>query len=259
MPNTSTRIGWSTRDEVAQQLQAGPVRPLQIIEHQHDRLRLRHHDQQPDHRREHLVPLGVSIRRRRRSQPWQPARQRRDQPGQLRSPRLDVGDELLLGGVGDEVAQRFGEQLVGSGDVLLAMPEQHTRAAVERDPGRLRDQRGLAETRFPRDQQHLPALTGGDPLERIQHRRQLGVSAHDTDRRAHGQPAGQRHDRPRLVRAERFPQHLDGLHRIGQALQGEPAQRTALGGGCGDPPSTARCRPPAPARSRSERTAAPPR
>ena len=39
MPNTSSRIAWSAPDEVAQQLQAGPVRPLQIIEHEHDRLR----------------------------------------------------------------------------------------------------------------------------------------------------------------------------------------------------------------------------
>jgi hypothetical protein len=78
----------------------------------------------------------------------------------------------------------------------------------------------------PRDQQHLPAFTDGDPLERIQHRRQLGVSAHHTDRGANGQPPGQRHDRPRLILAERLPLHLDGLDGLGQTLQGESAQRT---------------------------------
>ena len=107
-------------------------------------------------------------------------------------------DELLLRGVGDEVAEGFGEQLIGGREVFLAVSEQHAGARVERDPGGLGDQRGLAETRFTRDEEHFPALTRGDALERVQHGRQLGSSADDTDRRTNGQAPGQRHHRPRL-------------------------------------------------------------
>ena len=54
---------------------------------------------------------------------------RRDQPDQLRPVRVHVRDELVLGGVGDVVAERFGEELIRGGEIFLAMPEQHTRAA----------------------------------------------------------------------------------------------------------------------------------
>ena len=142
--------------------------------------------------------------------------------------RVHVGDELLLGGVGDVVAERFGEELIRRGEVLFAMPEQHARPAVERGPGRLGDQRGLAQTGLTRDEEHLAAFAPGDTLERIQHRRHLGFPAHDTRRGAHRQTPRQRDDGPGVGRAERFPQHLDGLHRIGQALQGELPERTAF-------------------------------
>ena len=53
------------------------------------------------------------------------------------------------------------------------MAEQHARPAVERGPGRLGDQRGLAETCLTRDEHHLAASARGDALERVQQRRQL--------------------------------------------------------------------------------------
>ena len=52
-----------------------------------------------------------------------PTGQHRNQPGQLRPVGLDVGQELLLGSVGDVVPQCLGEELVGSGEILLAVPE----------------------------------------------------------------------------------------------------------------------------------------
>ena len=126
-------------------------------------------------------------------EPRQPARQRRDQPGQLRTVRVDMGDELLFGGVGDVVAERLGEELVRRGEILFAMPEQHARPAVERSPGRLGDQRGLAQTGLTRDEEHLAALATGDALERVRHRRHLGFPADDTRRGTHAQTARQRH------------------------------------------------------------------
>ena len=160
----------------------------------------------------------------------------------------------VLGGVGDVVAERLGEQLIRGGEILLAMPEQHARPAVERGPGRLGDQRGLAQTGLTRDQQHLAALAAGDPLERIQHRRRsrLRGPRHPTpDARPNGPAAA----RPFGVGPlERLPPHLDGLHRIGQALQHQRPDRRGTRDGCADPPSTARRPPPGSARPHTSRT-----
>ena len=214
---------------MAEQLQARRVGPLQVVEHHHDRLLLRGHHQQPHHRREQLVALGVGIGRRRRRQARQPAGEGRDQPGQRRTVRVDVGDELLLGGVGDEVAERLGEELIGRRQVLFAMPEQHARITVERGPSRLGHERGLAQTGLARDEDHLAAAGAGDTLERIQDRRRLGLAAHDTHRRDVSPRRPGSGTAARLRRCPgRLPQHLDRLDRIGQALQGELAQRTAL-------------------------------
>ena len=152
---------------------------------------------------------------------------RRDQPDQLRTVHVDMRDELVLGSVGDVVAERLGEELVRGGEILLAVPEQHTRARVERGPRRLGDQRGLAQTGLTRDQQHLASLAAGDALERVRHRRHLGLPADHTHRwgaRPTGPATAPRSCRP----AERLPAHLDGLDRIGQTLQGQFPERPAL-------------------------------
>ena len=215
------------RDHVTQQLQARLVGPLQVIQYEDDRLMLRRHGQQSNDRGEEQVTLGVSIGRLRRPEPRQPARQRRDQPDQFRPVRVDVGDELVFGGVGDVMAERFGEELVRRGEILLAMPEQHARPGVEASAGRLGHQRGLAQTGLTRDEEHLASFAAGDALERIRHRRRLGFSTDDTRCGAHAQTARQRHG-IRRGPAERFPAHLDGLHRIGQALQHQRPDRVAF-------------------------------
>ena len=109
------------------------------------------------------------------------------------------------------------------------MPEQHARPAVERGPGRLGDQRGLAQTGLTRDEQHLAAFAAGDALERVQHRRHLGLAADHTRRRAHA-PDGPAAGRPAPASATPSGSHthLDGLDRIGQALQRELPERAAL-------------------------------
>ena len=77
---------------------------------------------------------------------------------------LDVGEELLLGGVGDVVAQGLGEELVGGGQVLLAVAEEDTGPVVVGVLGRLGDQGGLAQPGLPRDEHHLASRTSGDAL-----------------------------------------------------------------------------------------------
>ena len=152
-----------------QELQAGLVCPLQIVQHQHDRLSLRHLAQQSDDRGEEQVTLSVRIVCLRRWQLADSARQRRNQPRQFRTVRVHMGNELLFGGVRDVIPQSFGEQLIWRGEIFLAMPEQHTRAEIERGAGDLGDQRRLAETGFTRDEDDLASFATGDTLERVQH------------------------------------------------------------------------------------------
>ena len=93
--------------------------------------------------------------------------------------------------------------------------------------GRLGDERGLAQTGLARDEQHLASLAGGDPLDRVRHRRRsrLRGRPHPTAGRTARRPGSG--TRVRRSSAERFPAHLDGLHRIGQALQRQRPDRAA--------------------------------
>ena len=87
---------------------------------------------------------------------------------------LDVGEELVLGSVGDVVAEGFGEELVGGGEVLLAVAEQHTGPGVERGPGRLGHEGGLAQTGLTRDEQHLAPFAARHTLDGVGDRSHLG-------------------------------------------------------------------------------------
>ena len=93
-----------------------------------------------------------------------------------------MGEELILGGVGDVVPQSLSEELVGGGEVFFAVAEEHTGPVFEGGPGRLGHQRGLADTGLTRDQQDLAALACGDALGRIGDGLQLGFSSDDADR-----------------------------------------------------------------------------
>ena len=101
-----------------------------------------------------------------------------------------MGEELVLGGVGDVVPERFGEELVGGGEVLLAVAEQHTRPGVESGPGRFGHQGGLAQAGLARDEHHLAPLARGHPLGGIGHRLHLGFASDHTHGGAHGQAGG---------------------------------------------------------------------
>ena len=67
-----------------------------------------------------------------------PAGQCGHQSTEFRPVGRDVGDERCFGGEGDVVAQRFGEQLVGGGEVFFAVAEQHAGPIGERGRGPLR-------------------------------------------------------------------------------------------------------------------------
>ena len=127
------------------------------------------------------------------------AGQRGNQPGQLRPVSLDVGQELLLGSVGDVMPEGLGEKLVGSGEILLAVTEQHAGSCVEGRPSRLGHQRGLAQTSLARDEEHLAPLAPSNPLGGVGHGLHLGVASHNTSGGAHGKTTGQGHRGPLSV------------------------------------------------------------
>ena len=217
------------RDQVAQQQQARLVGPLQVVEHQHDRLVLRH--RRPAARRPRRTAGTARCRRRSPSTAAGPG-SGSPAPGPAgpapnRAPST-CATSCVLGRVGDVVAERLGEELVRRGEVLLAVPEQHARPAVERGAGRLGDERGLAQPGLARDEHHLAALAARDALERVRHRRHLGLAADHAHRRAHGQTARQRRPQSSPPPPSGSHTHLDGLDRIGQSLQRQRPDRAAL-------------------------------
>ena len=107
--------------------------------------------------------------------------------------RGNVREKLLLGCVGDVLAERFGEELIRGGEILFAMPEQHAGPFGERSPRRLGHQRGLAQARLARYKQSLVSFAVSDAFQGSSDRRDLGSPPHDTGRRAHAQATRQRH------------------------------------------------------------------
>ena len=146
--------------------------------------------EQPDHGGEEQVSLGVGIGGLRRRKVGDPAGQSRDQSGQFGPVFLDVGEELVLGSVGDVVAERLGEELVGGGEVLLAVAEQHASPAVEGGPRRFGHQGGLAQTGLARDQEHLAPFARRDALGGVGHRLQSRTPGPPPHTGAHSQTAG---------------------------------------------------------------------
>ena len=70
---------------------------------------------------------------------------------------VDQATKPVLGGMDEIVAERLREELVGRGQVLLAVPEQHAGPVVEGEAGGLGDQGGLALAGLARDEHHLPS------------------------------------------------------------------------------------------------------
>ena len=128
---------------------------------------------------------------------------------------LDEAAKLVLGGVGDVVAERLGEELVGGGQVLLAVPEQHAGPVVEGGTGRFGHQGGLAQAGLTRDEEDLPPFAGGHPL---------GASANVSS--APGRP------RPRAGRAASRRRQRDGIRRP-VAVEGSQSTSTVAPGRAG--------------------------
>ena len=148
---------------------------------------------------------------------------------QIRSVLFDVGEETVLGRVGDVVVEGLGEELIGGGEVLFAVAEEDAGPAVEMRPAPPRPPRPSCRRR-PHPRSAGPRVPGRRrrawPRRQslasrlLVQRRQLSVARPD------GPGGGRRPSNPPLP--QRFPEHLDGLDRLGQALQPEFAKRAAL-------------------------------
>ena len=184
--------------------------------------------QETDHRGEEQVTLGVGVGGLGRRQVRDAAGQGRAPVGTVRTRGPPRGPGALFGGVGDVVPEGLGEQPVGGGQVLVAVTEQHAGPVVEGRPGRLGHQGRLTLAGLAGDEEDLAA----QPLAtRLAARSSTPVSvctADHSDRRAEARRAGSGIDARVLGASERLPEHLDGLHRVGQALQLELAERPTL-------------------------------
>ena len=96
MPTSRTRSRRLPRDDVVEQHEARFVGPLQVVEHQDDRLLLGHRGEQADGRREQEEPLRVGVGGLRRRELRYPAGQCRHDAGELRSVRFDVRAQPVL-------------------------------------------------------------------------------------------------------------------------------------------------------------------
>ena len=216
------------RHDVTQQLQARLVGPLQVVEHQHDRLLSRQLDQQADHSREQQEPLRVGIRCSRWREVRNPARQRGHQPDQLRPVRSDVRDELLFGRVHHVVADRFARRAdTASRDLLRSA--RTTRTRPHRTP---REQLSATNVVLPRpaSPETISISRPSPATTRLNASAIAAVSvlaADHTHRGTHAQTARQRH-RIRRVPAERLPAHRDRVDRIRQSLQLQRPDADAL-------------------------------
>ena len=131
--------------------------------------------------------------------------------------------------MGDVVTEGLGEELIRGGEVLFAVPEQHTRPAVERGPRQPRP-RGWSCPDRPHPTRAATSRPSpvGDALDRVGHRRDLGLAADDARRRDARQAGPAAASTSVVGPAERLPAHLDGLDRVGQALQRQCPERSAL-------------------------------
>ena len=137
---------------------------------------------------------------------------------------------MRLGSVGDVMTEGFGEQLVGGCEVFLAMTEQHAGPVIERGPGRFSHQSCLAQAGLARDQQNLSTFPRRHALGGVGQQLQVSFASDYADCGAHGESSRKRYRDPKVRFSQGFPQHLDCLERVGDALQSEfPERPTGVG------------------------------
>ena len=213
--------------QMAQQEETARVRPLHVVEDEDDGIVGGSLCQQPDDGGEEKVPLGVAVRRLGLRNIRDAAAEGGDEARELRAMSTRVVPEpLFVDGI-DVVAERFGEELVRRGHVLLAVAEQDGGTRAMGGASRFGQEGGLPEAGFTAHEHDLSPFTVRDTFECCGEHCRLHVATNHSDRRPDGQACLQRDTPTGLSRDERLPDHLDRVDGIGQALQRHGANRSA--------------------------------
>ena len=142
--------------EMAQQQQRRPVGPLEVVEHEQHRRRPRELDEQPHHRLEQPVALGLGLVLWRWRKIGGAPAQLGDQPRELRPVLARARPQVGERGVQGPVPEGLEERLVGNDGLARRAPREHDRARVVDAPRELGRERGLADPRVA-GEQHDPA------------------------------------------------------------------------------------------------------
>ncbi len=209
--------------QMTQELETGRVGPVEIVEHDEKRRRLRHGGKQPPDALHHQEPLGVGICDRGRSFVSQSPRQGRHEAAEGQAVGRDETLEVLPQDGLDERGQSLRPRLVRNRQVLVATAVQDARPGTVCGSRRLGDERGLADAWLARDQHDADVTIIAAALVRLQERLELQSATEEgkeaLGRRGH-QPAGERQLVALLFRlCGGRPLHLDHFDGFGQALE----------------------------------------
>ena len=148
---TSTRSALDRAHHVREQQRRRLVRPVQVLQHQHDRPRLRRVREQRAGRLEQAVPLALRVAADRLGEIRQPARELGNESGELAAVRADLAAQHLRRQRRDVPAERLDERLIGDQQLLVTAAEQHRRALLVCGVSELARQPRLADPRIAGD------------------------------------------------------------------------------------------------------------
>ena len=212
--------GGGVRHEVSQELQARLVNPVQVLEHEEHRTRCAGRFEQPHDGAVEEVALGVGVGALRGRHLAEALLKGGDHAGQLAAVIIDVRLKLRFGCIGDIVREGLVKRPVGRTHLLVAAPEQNGHPVLVGSARQLGEEGGLSLPGFAGNEDDLAALAGGHAFRGGAQDRQLVVPADHPDARAVGETLRQRNGSQRRgVLGDRRPTDLQGLDRVGEALQ----------------------------------------
>ena len=128
------------------------VRPVQVLEHQHDRPRSRRVREQGAGGLEQAEALALRVAAGRRGEVREPPRELGNEPRELAPERADLAAQHLRRHRRGVPAERLDERLVGDQHLLVTAAEEHRRALLVSGAGELARQPRLADARLAGDQ-----------------------------------------------------------------------------------------------------------
>ena len=110
---------------MTQELKALTIRPVQVVEHEHDWLDRGGGGQKARHCSVEKITLGIGIRPRRYRNIPESLNERGNHRRDSSAMGLDVGSKHVLGCVRHEMVQRFNERRIWPADIFLATSQEY--------------------------------------------------------------------------------------------------------------------------------------